>query len=130
MQSGHKPRTSSFELIEAKVSTLDASPDMPRRRWSRMAKERIVAEALEPGANISEIARRHDLRPQQIFTWRRDAVRAARIEPVADLAVPALGADAPRQAGVEIVLGDLVVFVDNDVPTARLVEIVLAMRSA
>ena len=37
-------------------------------RWSRMTKERIVAEALEPGANISEIARRHNLRPQQIFT--------------------------------------------------------------
>lgn len=130
MQSGHKLRTNSIELIEAKVSTLDASPDVPRRRWSRIAKERIVAEALEPGANISEIARRHDLRPQQIFTWRRDAVRAAQIEPVADLAVPALVADAPHQAGVEIVLGDLVVFIGNDVPTARLVEIVLAMRSA
>lgn len=130
MQSEHKRRTNSIELIEAKVSTLDASPDVPRRRWSRIAKERIVAEALEPGANISEVARRHDLRPQQIFTWRGEAVRAARIEPVADLAVPALVADAPRQAGVEIVLGDLVVFVGHDVPTARLVEIVLAMRSA
>jgi transposase len=63
LQSEHRPRTSSFELIEAKVSTLDASPEVPRRRWSKAAKEQIVAEALEPSANISEIAGRHDLRP-------------------------------------------------------------------
>lgn len=129
MQSGHKPRTSSFELIEAKVSRLDASPDVSRRRWSRSAKERIVGESLEPGANISEIARRHDLRPQQIFTWRRSAVRAARIEPIAASLLPDL-ADCSRQDGVEIVLGELVVLVGSDVPTARLVEIVRAMRSA
>jgi transposase len=129
LQSGHKPRTNSFELIEAKVSTLEASPDVPRRRWSKAAKERIVAEALEPDANISEIARRHDLRPQQIFTWRREAVRAAQIEPLGDSPGPA-GTDRPRQNVIEIVLGDLVIFVGNDVPTARLVEIVLAMRSA
>jgi transposase len=45
-----------------------------RRTWP--AKARIVAEALEPGANVSAIARRHGLRPQQIFTWRREARRA------------------------------------------------------
>ena len=54
----------------------------------------------------------------------------ARIEPVVAPTVPVIVTDGPRQAGVEIVLGDLVVFVGNDVPTARLVEIVLAMRSA
>lgn len=129
MQSGHKPRTNSFELIEAKVSTLDASPEVPRRRWSKAAKERIVAEALELDANISEIARRHDLRPQQIFTWRRDAVRAAQIEPLGDLPVPS-GNDRPRQDVIEIVLGDLVIFVGAEVPTQRLLEIVRAMRLA
>ncbi len=126
LQSGHKPRTNSFELIEAKVSTLEASPDVPRRRWSRAAKERIVAEALEPDANISEIARRHGLRPQQIFTWRREAVRAASVGVGVEPPVAA-GADGTRR-GVEIVLGDLVIFVGDDVPTDRLVEIVRAMR--
>jgi transposase len=94
-----------------------------------VAKDRIVAETFEPGANISEIAGRHDLRPQQIFTWRRAAVRAAQIESIADLPVPEV-ADCSRQDGVEIVLGELVVLVGSDVPTARLVEIVRAMRSA
>jgi hypothetical protein len=37
---------------------------------------------------------------------------------------------AARQDGVEIVFGELVIFVGDDVPTPRLVEIARAMRSA
>jgi transposase len=44
-----------------------------RRRWSSDDKARIVAESLEPGANVSEIARRNGLSPQQLFAWRRAA---------------------------------------------------------
>jgi transposase len=44
-----------------------------RRRWSVDEKARIIAETLESGANVSAIARRHGLWPQQIFTWRRQA---------------------------------------------------------
>jgi transposase len=36
-------------------------------------KARIVAETLEPDAVVSEVARRHGLRPQQVFAWRRAA---------------------------------------------------------
>jgi transposase len=42
-----------------------------RRRWSSDDKARIVAESLEPGANVSEVARRNGLSPQQLFAWRR-----------------------------------------------------------
>ena len=47
-----------------------------RRRWSIDKKARIIAETLEPGVSVSDVARRHGLRPQQIFTWRRQARRA------------------------------------------------------
>jgi transposase len=30
-----------------------------------------VAETLVPGVNVSEIARRHDINPQQLFGWRK-----------------------------------------------------------
>jgi transposase len=44
-----------------------------RRRWSENEKGRIVAETLAPGASVSEVARRWQVCPQQVFTWRREA---------------------------------------------------------
>lgn len=44
-----------------------------RRRWSVAAKGEIMLEALSPGAVVSEVARRHDIRPQQLFGWLREA---------------------------------------------------------
>jgi transposase len=44
-----------------------------RRRWSMDAKARILVESLKPGANVSEVARRYGLSPQQLFGWRRQA---------------------------------------------------------
>ena len=47
-----------------------------RRRWSADDRARIVEETLAPGAVVSEVARRHGLTPQQLFTWRREARNA------------------------------------------------------
>jgi transposase len=44
-----------------------------RRRWAPDVKARILLESLEPGANISDVARRHGLNPQQLFGWRHQA---------------------------------------------------------
>ena len=54
-----------------------------RRRWSSDDKARLVAETLEPGACVSKIARRNDLAPSLLFTWRRQArARSAAPAPV------------------------------------------------
>src|SRR5947209_1575258 len=44
-----------------------------RRRWSDEVKGRIVAESFAPGAVVSEVARQHDISPQQLFAWRKAA---------------------------------------------------------
>ena len=44
-----------------------------RRRWSSEEKGRIVAETLVAGASVSDVARRWQVCPQQVFTWRREA---------------------------------------------------------
>jgi transposase len=44
-----------------------------RRKWSDDDKARIVAETLEPGAVVTEVARRWQISPQQVFDWRRQA---------------------------------------------------------
>lgn len=62
-----------------------------RRRWTADDKARIVAETLEPGAVVSQVARRHDLMPQQVFAWRRQArTRAAAAEDAVPAFVPAV----------------------------------------
>ena len=47
--------------------------DLGRRKWSAERKGEIVAESMQPGVVVSEVARRHNLTPQQLFAWRHDA---------------------------------------------------------
>ena len=56
-----------------------------RRRWRADDKGRIIAESYAAGAVVSEVARRHDITPQQLFVWRK-AARAGQ------LTLPAAGA--------------------------------------
>jgi transposase-like protein len=51
-----------------------------RRKWSDEEKARIVAEAAQPGVVVSEIARRWQVTPQQLFGWRRQARKALAAE--------------------------------------------------
>jgi transposase len=44
-----------------------------RRRWTTAQKRRIVEESFAPGASVSEIARRHEVHPNQLHGWRKDA---------------------------------------------------------
>lgn len=71
---------------------------MGRRRWSADDRARILEETLAPGAVVSEVARRHGLTPQQLFTWRREARKAAETLPVF---VPAVIDPEPRAESSE-----------------------------
>jgi transposase len=50
----------------------DIAPGERRRRsWTLDEKRRIVDETLQDGASIAEVARRHELNANPLFTWRR-----------------------------------------------------------
>lgn len=118
-----------------------------RRSWPAEAKARIVAETLEPGANVSAIARRHGLRPQQIFTWRREARRqrepcpAIGFVPVVEAAGVALpskarrrgsGAAAPagRGCGIELEIKGVLVRVRPAVDAQTLAAAVRVLKAS
>ena len=56
----------------------------PRRRWTAEEKGRIVALTLAPGVKVSDVARQHDLSPQHLFLWRRQAKAGKLVLPVDD----------------------------------------------
>ena len=66
-----KPEATTARRLEVITGT-------GRRRWfSADDKARMIEETLVPGAVVSEVARRHGLAPQQLFTWRRQARQPA-----------------------------------------------------
>ena len=66
-----------------------------RRSYSEEEKQRIVAEACQPGASVAEIARRHGVNANLLFNWRRTARAAAS-------AVAELDGSAARRPSVEM----------------------------
>ena len=115
----------------------------PRRRrdWSEDDKARAVAESCAPGAVISEVARRWQVSPPQLFTWRRQA-RAAALEapaagalsfvPLVGDAVAPLspaGAEAER-AAIEVEIAGAVVRVVPGVEDGLLTRVLRAVRAS
>jgi transposase len=108
-----------------------------RRSWALDEKRRIVDESLEDGASIAEVARRHDLNTNQLFTWRRQfgvelaaPQERASILPVTITPDTTMECSAPGPIGqMEIVLaeGDRII-VWADVETAALSRVVKALR--
>ncbi len=108
-----------------------------RRSWSLEEKRRIVDESLADGASIAEVARRHDLNTNQLFTWRRQfGVDLAAPQDLAPILPVTITPDtpteysAPRSTGqMEIVLaeGDRIL-VWSDVETTALLRVVKALR--
>src|SRR5712691_4839504 len=54
------------------TTTVLSGPER-RRRWSAAEKVRMVEESVAPEASVAEVARRHDVHPNLLHAWRRQA---------------------------------------------------------
>jgi transposase len=119
-----------------------------RRTWSAAEKAQVLAETLVPGVRVSDVARRWQLHPQQLFGWRHQAKKPGKAAALREPAltrgsVPAFvplvsesegrpaTADAVRsQSGIEIELAGAVVRVASGVDSELLTAVLRAVRSA
>ena len=119
-------RTNTNQFIEVIAERLDGAPVGERRRWSDEFKDQAIAASLEPGVNISALARTLDIAPSQIFGWRRAAaLRAEKIE-----RQPAAEPRAAKTRRVEIEIGGAVVRVSADIAEADLRRLLRAVRES
>ena len=106
-----------------------------KRRWTPEARARIIAESLEPGANVSAVARRHGMFPQQLYTWRRGLRERAEAMSFVPAMVEkenagALPGPSPQSVGGQIVIetGNLTIRVPDDVSADHIERVLLAVQ--
>jgi len=114
-----------------------------RRMHTLEAKRRIVAEASAPGASVAEIARRHGLNANLLFSWRRqhqqgvleEHTRRSKLlavqvtDPVPASAEPRPVTDIGEDGRLEIVFGkDIRVSIIGAVAAERIEHVLAVLR--
>jgi transposase len=108
-----------------------------RRTWPNDVKGRIVAESLEPGARVSEVALRHGMAAQHLSTWRRLAREGKIVVPVdepmfACLEIAPQDEAAPVSSPngfVEIDTGGIIIRLSDTTPADRIADVVSALSA-
>ena len=101
-----------------------------RRRWSASEKARIVEASYGPGAVVTDVARRHDVHPNLVHHWRRQAKRAGDVGgglKLLAVTVSSSGNRATASGSIEIELGSVRVRVDAAVDEAALGRVLRAL---
>src|ERR1051325_446484 len=105
-----------------------------RRRWSEEEKRTIVAASLAPGAVVSEVARRADVVPGQIYRWRKelravaDGFAQVLIGPPDTRSAPAAGEGVCGEPAIEVEFaGKVRVRIPSSVPAQLAAAVVKAL---
>jgi transposase len=125
--SVNHPRT--FEVLTAEPVRRRRKP----REWSDDEKARIIAATLQPGANVSAIARSEGLDPSQLYGWRRKALASGVVAPLTERTgkqIKFARVETISSGSVDIVIADIVVRVGGDFDPDHLVKILQAVRKA
>ena len=113
-----------------------------RRSWTAKEKAAIVAASAEPGANISDVARRFGVNRGLLTVWRRQAgltsweVEAASFVPITVSAPERVGAavdvpgaeDTPASGRIELEIGGARLVMTGRVDTGLAGAVVAALR--
>jgi transposase len=111
-----------------------------RRRWPAESKAQIIAESFFGEAPVSGVARRHGLRPQQLFSWRQQARigelavnggdTPAFVPMITDSATAPGSRAVSADSTIEIELAGMIVRVRGRVAADALVEVLAAVKRA
>jgi transposase len=107
-----------------------------RRVRSEAERARIVAESLLPGAQVSEVARKHGATRWQIYDWRR-RFRQRGLLPPCEASPPTFAPLVVEHAleetpaiKLEIAIGDVVLRTDTDIDGEQLSRVIRAVRAS
>ena len=115
--------------------------ELRRRKWSAEQKGEIVAESMRPGVVVSEVARRHNLTPQQLFAWRHDAkqgrlalpeeaISFVPVVPTSDDDGSSSSLPALAKGQIEICFGAAMIKVPDDVQPKHLTKVLRAVKAS
>ena len=96
-----------------------------RRVWTDEQKRALVMAVSRPGANVAEIAREADLRPSQIYRWRRlmfgagQGFAAVEVQP---------DPTPPMGPAVIVELGNVMVRITADAPPDLAAAVLRSLR--
>ena len=120
------------------ILTIGSVEGRSRRRWPDEVKAQIVAETLEPGATVDEVARRHGLNANHLSSWRTLARTGKLVLPAPQDAVefaamvvtpPDGGVPPPETTGPQIVVGAVTVQLEPGASAERIASIVRALAA-
>ena len=97
------------------TATVLSGPER-RRRWTPAEKARIVEESLAAEASVAGVARRHDVHPNLLHAWRRQARMGTLVRghdtgmvPAAGFSPVVVASDVPRAARSDAGAGGAVI---------------------